>query len=213
MDAPRHLLSAEPARTLWIALPEDSPDQDTEQACIAWIERFFSYHGKRQQLPALIARLSGLHKLMAELMHCTGLGAGELLQLRVRDVDLDRSTLVLCTGGTGPERRISLPEALRARLRMQLLLVRAQHRRDLDHGFGEVPLPVTVATLDPAAAWDIEWQFLFPATTLSRANDRGTLQRLPVRAAELRRSLLRVPRALQPIERPSSSAHRRQPGK
>jgi hypothetical protein len=65
-----------------------------------------------------------------------------------------------------------LPGSIRPALEEHLRRVRAIHQQDLADGFGEAPLPNTLARKYPRAASEWGWQYVFPAS--SRWRDPAT---------------------------------------
>lgn len=121
----------------------------------------------RQQMTALLARLSGREALMAGLLYGSGLRLMECLRLRVKDVDVQRSELTVRSGKGNKDRMTVLPEALKAGLLRQIADVRVLHDSDLAVGLGRVHLPHALARKYPNAAAEMGWQYVFPATRTS----------------------------------------------
>lgn len=82
---------------------------------------------------------------MAELLYGTGMRVSECCTLRVRDVDLDRSQIMIRGGKGDKDRLVMLPARLRDRLEAQVEQVRDRHQTDLAVGGGHVPVPDSVA--------------------------------------------------------------------
>jgi integron integrase len=117
----------------------------------------------RAQVGLLLARLAGREALMAGLLYGSGLRLMECVRLRIKDVGLVRSELVVRDGKGGKDRMTVLPAALREGLARQLAEVRVLHARDLAAGFGRVHLPHALARKYPNAAAELAWQYVFPA--------------------------------------------------
>ena len=62
-------------------------------------------------------------------------------------------------------------------LREQIAKVKIQHGRDLERGFGSVELPYALERKLPGAAREFGWQYVFPATTISRDPRSGVRRR------------------------------------
>jgi integrase len=92
----------------------------------------------REEVAAVLSRLSGPGWLMVALLYGAGLRLLECLQLRVKDVDFARGEIVVRRGKGGRERRTVLPAAVRPPLAAHLQHVRGQHKADLAHGAGWV---------------------------------------------------------------------------
>jgi integron integrase len=118
----------------------------------------------RDEVTAVLARLSGAPWLMAALLYGGGLRLLECLQLRVKDVDFDRGEIVVRRGKGARDRRTVLPAMVRPPLEAHLREVRQQHLRDLAHGAGWVELPHALDRKYPNAGREWPWQWVFPAT-------------------------------------------------
>lgn len=118
----------------------------------------------RSQTLAVLAQLSGRNRLAAALMYGAGLRLMECLRLRVKDVNFERNEITVRDGKGSKDRRTVLPFNLKPDLQRQLEEVRAMHGRDCAAGFGRVSMPAALARKYPAAAQEISWQYLFPAS-------------------------------------------------
>jgi len=113
------------------------------------------------EVRALLGELSGTMGLVAALLYGTGMRLLEALRLRVKDIGLKQSELVVRDGKGGKDRVTVLPENLIMPLQKQLGQARALHQQDLADGFGEVWLPNALAAKHPALprAWGWQWAF------------------------------------------------------
>jgi integron integrase len=117
----------------------------------------------RAEALQLIAALSGVHKLAAQLLYGSGLRLLECLRLRVKDIDFDYRTLTVREGKGEKDRIVPMPAAVIPDLRRHLERVRLLHEEDLAAGFGDVYLPYALAVKYPSASREFIWQYLFPA--------------------------------------------------
>jgi integron integrase len=117
----------------------------------------------RSEVRALIARLPGRFWLVGSLMYGSGLRLEECLRLRLKDIDFDRRVLVVRNGKGQKDRETVLPQSLFKPLRRHLDAVRATHARDVADGNGAVSLPDALERKYPRAAWEVGWQWVFPA--------------------------------------------------
>jgi integron integrase len=120
----------------------------------------------RGEVRAVLAELAGTKRLVAALMYGSGLRLNEALQLRVKDVDVDRRELRVRDGKGGRDRITMLPASLIPDVTHQLARVRRQHRQagSADStGPVLVPLPAAFERKAPDAARQLAWQWLFPA--------------------------------------------------
>jgi integron integrase len=118
----------------------------------------------RQEATAVLMELTGTKRLVAALLYGSGLRLMEALQLRVKDLDLERHELTVRDGKGGRDRLTMLPAVLVPELRRQVGRVRRQHEQDLARGAGWAALPTALRTKSPAAGRQIQWQWLFPAS-------------------------------------------------
>lgn len=115
----------------------------------------------------ILDRMTGTHRLMAELLYGSGLRVLECCRLRVKDLDFDRHQILVRDGKGEKDRVVPLPRRVEERLRLQIEEVKAVHRRDLAAGHGRVWLPYAYAKKWPNADRELGWQYLFPSAKLS----------------------------------------------
>src|SRR5688572_22764540 len=84
----------------------------------------------------ILGELDGQYRLIASLLYGSGLRLMEAMRLRYKDVDLERSILVVRDGKGLKDRVTVLPESLRESLRRQLERVREHHEIAKAAGFG-----------------------------------------------------------------------------
>lgn len=118
----------------------------------------------RQEVQAVLRHLDGDKRLVAALLYGSGLRLLEALQLRVKDVDLERREITVRRGKGGHDRLTMLPEALTGHIQMQIQRVRAQHENDIHHGAGSTTMPQGLARKLQGAGRELQWQYIFPAT-------------------------------------------------
>ena len=106
--------------------------------------------------------------LIGGLAYGAGMRLMECCRLRVRDVDFERRQITVRDGKGEKDRMVPLPERLIAGLREQSALVERQHAEDVRCGAGWVWLPYALAGKYPQAGRSLEWQYVFPAKSLSR---------------------------------------------
>jgi integron integrase len=116
----------------------------------------------REETRAVLAKMNGETKLMAELLYGAGLRLSECLCLRVQDLDLPSGEIVVFNGKGMKDRVTVLPEGIKAALQQHLASVRAVHERDLADGFGRVQIPEALQRKYPNAAAEWKWQWVFP---------------------------------------------------
>ena len=123
----------------------------------------------RDEVQRVLAALSGMPKLIAQLMYGSGMRVLEACSLRVQDLDIDRGQILVRAGKGNKDRYAILPTCLRQAVVGQIEARRLVHERDLSRGFGAAVLPEAFDRKDPSAANDLRWQFLFPSACRSEA--------------------------------------------
>jgi integron integrase len=118
----------------------------------------------RAEVSALLSRLRGPVWLTASLMYGAGLRLLECAELRVKDINFDRSESTIRDGKGGKDRVTMLPAAMKGLLVEHLARVKAQHDADLGAGRGRVALPGALRVKYPNACREWAWQWVFPAT-------------------------------------------------
>ena len=118
----------------------------------------------REEVAAVLGHLRGPEALIASLLYGSGLRLLEGCRLRVKDVDLARGELVVRDGKGARDRMTMPPKRLVPQIAAQIERVRAPHAQDLAGGRGSVEMPDALARKYPRAAFDLAWQWVFPAT-------------------------------------------------
>jgi integron integrase len=131
----------------------------------------------RDEVRAVLSAMSGVTRLMASLLYGSGLRLLECCALRVKDVDFQRSQIVVREGKGDKDRVTLLPGGLHAALRAQLQAAREQHQRDLAIGAGWVELPHALDRKLPNAGREWPWQWVFPATRTYEHTETGQNRR------------------------------------
>jgi integron integrase len=126
---------------------------------------------------AVLARMHGEHRLMAELLYGAGLRLMECVRLRVKDLDFGYNQITVRDGKGLHQRVTLLPQRLRRSLQLHLAHVRALHQRDLATGGGRVHLPFALERKYRNADRSWPWQYVFPAAKLSKDPRSGELRR------------------------------------
>jgi integron integrase len=129
----------------------------------------------REEVRAVIGQLRGTQRLMALLLYGAGLRLLEAARLRVKDIDFERSQIMVRAGKGDKDRATPLPVVVVPALAAHLADVKRQHDRDLARGAGWVELPWALARKCPNAGCEWVWQWVFPATRFYI--DRATGQR------------------------------------
>lgn len=143
----------------------------------------------RSEVLAVLQQLTGTKRLVADLLYGSGLRLLEALQLRVKDIALDRGEIVVRAGKGGDDRVTMLPQIVRHDERRQLDTVSALHDRDLKRGGGWVELPHAIALKSPHSARALAWQYVFPAMRQHIDPETGNLRRHHLHESAMQRAV------------------------
>ena len=115
----------------------------------------------------VLENMSGVYRIMAEIMYGGGLRLNECLTLRVKDVDLFNRRITLRDTKSNQDRVTCLASSIIPSLQLHLVKIQAQHTEDLANGYGEVELPFALEKKYPSAPFEWSWQYVFPAAQFS----------------------------------------------
>jgi integrase len=106
-----------------------------------------------EEVQQVLGGLDGTARLVGMLLYGSGLRLGEVLTLRLKDVDLDRGELRVRRAKAARDRVTVLPALLRDPFACQIERVRALHQADCAAGaaYAWVELPTALARKYPAA--------------------------------------------------------------
>lgn len=122
-----------------------------------------------EEIKAVLGKMRGAQYLIASLLYGSGLRLSEAVRMRVRDIDFEQGEILVRHPRTGArERATVLPRAITGKLRRHLTKVKFIHEDDCLLGFGRVFLPERIFRKTPEAAYEWEWQYVFPASKLTR---------------------------------------------
>ncbi len=122
----------------------------------------------RQEVRAVLSFLEGTPGLVAGLLYGSGLRLTEALRLRVKDLVLERSSLVIRDAKGGKDRVTVLPEAMAVPLRAHLARLHAWFDVQRRGGAPGVSVPGALARKYPGAPTQWGWQYVFPSRSLCR---------------------------------------------
>src|SRR2546427_24181 len=116
------------------------------------------HYSRRTEVSSLLSRLRGPVWLTASLMYGAGLRLLECVELRVKDINVDRGELTIRDGKGGKDRVTMLPASMKEPLADHLNRVKAQHDADVAAGRGSVALPGLLRAKYPNAPFEWVWQ-------------------------------------------------------
>ncbi len=143
---------------------------------------------------AVLARLSGVSWLVANLLYGAGLRLSEGLRLRVKDIDFEAGQIAVRDAKGAKDRLTMLPESLREPLGKHLERVKFIHERDLSGGLGDVFLPFALERKYPKAGGEWKWQYVFPSGKISPTQADGKMRRHHISESTVQKA---VKKALQ----------------
>jgi hypothetical protein len=119
------------------------------------------------EIQKVLRNLTGPEHLMACLLYGSGLRLTECTSMRVKDLDFERR-IILVRGGKGDKDRATiLPRTSLPALHRQLEKVTEIHHIDLSAHYAGATFPDSLERKYPAAAKELAWQYLFPASRRS----------------------------------------------
>lgn len=122
----------------------------------------------KEEVRAIFIMIPPEYQLIGKIIYGAGLRVNECLKLRIKDIDFHRHEITV-REGKGQKDRISiLPKATILDLQAHIQKVKLFHESDLLKGFGLVYLPHALERKYPNAAYEFAWQYLFPASTISK---------------------------------------------
>jgi len=146
----------------------------------------------RNEVASIINQLTGVSKVLTQLMYGCGMRSLEVIRLRVHDIDFNQKRIVIRAAKGNKDRVTFLPGNLIDLLTDQINKVEVMHQNDLDKGFGEVYLPDALARKYINASKSLGWQYLFPSTTISKDPRSGKVLRHHIHKSALQKSISRA---------------------
>lgn len=157
----------------------------------------------QDEVRRILAELRGAQWLIACLQYGSGLRLMESVRLRVKDLEFDRRAVIVRDGKGGKDRVVTLADALVEPLQRHLAARRNLFEQDSAQGFGTVYLPHALARKYPNAERSWSWQYVFPATRLSRDPRSGATRRHHLDESVVQKAVARAVRKCG-IEKPAS---------
>ena len=144
--------------------------------------------------------------LIARLLYGCGLRVSEPLNLRIKDVNRERSSLCVRGAKGGKDRVVALPCSLSAEVAQQINFAQAVWQRD---GQNRIPvmLPQQLARKYPEYQYAWPWAWLFPAHHPSRHPRTGQLVRFRMHEANVQRAIKEARRQLGIMVLPHELRH------
>jgi integron integrase len=125
----------------------------------------------------IIDNMNQNYQLMGKIMYGCGLRLMECCRLRIQDLDFEMHQIIVRESKGNKHRTTVFPESLLEPLNEQISSTRKVHDFDLARGYGKVYLPYALARKYKSAESDFKWQYVFPATDVSKDPREGTIRR------------------------------------
>lgn len=141
---------------------------------------------KRRRLPVVLSReevrrvfdqFEGTLLLMVKVMYGGGLRTGDLVRLRVKDIDFAYSQIVLRSGKGDKDRRTILAQQVVQPLKDHIERLRKLWRQDREADLPGVFLPKALERKYRNAGKEFIWQYLFPSRELMNDPRTGLRRR------------------------------------
>ena len=143
----------------------------------------------KREVQKIFDRMSGTKRLMAMLIYGCGLRLFECLRLRIKDVDLERDTLIVRSGKGGKDRQTVLPESLKDDLIRHMDSIRSIYDQDRKKGVPGVAMPHALERKYPQTGKEWGWFWLFPSKSLSVDPVSGRVRRHHIHQASIQKSV------------------------
>jgi integron integrase len=120
----------------------------------------------KEEAKAVISNLTGVYKIVTQIMYGGGLRVMETLRLRVKDIDFANHQIIVRDGKGENDRYTILPDSIIQPLQLHPQRVKVIHGKDFGKGFGSVYMPFALERKYPNASKEWMWQYVFPASSL-----------------------------------------------
>jgi integron integrase len=120
----------------------------------------------QKEVTAILEQLQGTWQIVAQLLYGSGLRLNEALELRVKDLDLDRLELTVRQGKGKKDRVTCLSSFLVPTLKAHLISIKQVWQSDRKRDLPGVYLPGALDRKYPSAGREWAWYFVFPSRRL-----------------------------------------------
>ena len=157
----------------------------------------------RNEVERILSNLNGQYKLMAGLIYGSGMRLMECIRLRIKDIDFKYRTITVRDGKGNKDRVTMLPQRFVPELQLHLRKNKVLHQQDLLEGAGSVYMPYALERKYPGASREWVWQYVFPASHLSRDPRSDAVRRHHISESILQKNIRRAVRKSR-IAKPAS---------
>ena len=143
----------------------------------------------KNEVQAILQKLSGVPLLVAQLLYGSGLRIDEAIRLRVQNIDFEQGQILVRDGKGAQDRITMFPKLVEDSLKEHLVRVKDIHQQDLQNGYGRVYLPNALARKYPNAEREWIWQYLFPSSRISASWDDGVMRRHHISSSTIQKAV------------------------
>ena len=167
----------------------DRPIEDINEAVRAIQKRRLPVVLTTKEVNRLLSEMTGVHKLMAQIVYGGGLRLRECLRLRVKDLDLARGVIIVRGGKGDKDRETVLPETIGPPLQVHLEEILKLYKKDRAGNQPGVEIPGGLERKYPRAGKEWAWFWAFPSSKLSTDPRSGIVRRHHLHSTVLQRHL------------------------
>lgn len=143
----------------------------------------------KNEVARVMQHLSGVKKLIVQLLYGSGFRISEVLRLRVHDVDFEFQQIIVRNSKGLRDRVTILPQRLQPLLETHIQKVKNLHAMDLKKGYGSVVLPKALRRKYPNAETEFGWQYIFPSKTRAKDPRSGKWQRYHISESTIQKAV------------------------
>ena len=143
----------------------------------------------REEVKAVLDRLSGRDYLICHLLYGTGMRVSECLRLRVQEIQFDQHRIVVRGAKNDKDRYVPLPKSDERPLREWLTRRQVLYEADKAKNMHEVEVPYALARKYPNAPLAWGWQYVFPADDYSTDPRSGHVRRHHLDEQQIQRAV------------------------
>ena len=134
----------------------------------------FNYAKRQRKIPivlpaievqSILTHLSDRDRVIFSLLYGSGLRITECLRLRVKDIELNTSSIIVHNGKGGKDRKTILSPSLHQPLQALISTAISLQKQDNERSIGP-SLPHMLGKKYPSAYRQPAWMFIFPSTTI-----------------------------------------------
>jgi integron integrase len=154
-----------------------------------------------QEVRSIIAQMSGIHRLIIQLLYGTGMRQTEALSLRVKDLDFSQHQIIIRNAKGMKDRITMLPDSLIPDLKAHLDRAKLFHQQDLADGYGSAWIPFAIDRKYPNVDKQWIWQWVFPSSQRIQNLDTEIWQRYHLHESGLQKALKQATQRAQITKR------------